>query len=531
MSVTMSTSTPDISPIQVRPVAAEATIVTFGVSDPEVLLALSEYPEGPARTNFLVTALKVGVLSLKAARGTLDADNVRREGDRLMEQLTQRLNGWREQFEDRVTGSLSHYFDPKQGLFMERVDRLTRQDGELSGVVKQQVREAEQSLAKVFDQFVGENSTLLQLLDPTGDNRLVVQLKSALDGVVQAQNAAILDQFSLDNKSSALVRFLSELTERHGNLNKAMSENMQAVVAEFSLDKPDSALSRLVGQVDATQRRLHQEMSLDSEGSSLQRLYRLIEDHQRQMVEHGTRLSEQVAAAVAVFNARKQEAERGTRHGLEFEAALGERLRELVSAQGDIVEDTGATTGLVPRSKVGDHVITLGPDKQGAGAKIVLEAKQSGSYDLAASLAEADEARRNRGAGVCVFVHSTRTAKPGIPTFARYGNDVLVQWHPEEESSDVWLQAALAVAAALSTRAAQHDSKDAKSFEKIDRSIEALIKQVEGFEEITTSANSVKSAAGKILGRAEIMKDELTRLTQLLQAEFVKVKARGEEDK
>ena len=39
----------------------EATVVTFAVSDPEVLLALSEYPDGPARTNFLVTALKVGV--------------------------------------------------------------------------------------------------------------------------------------------------------------------------------------------------------------------------------------------------------------------------------------------------------------------------------------------------------------------------------------------------------------------------------------------------------------------------------------
>jgi hypothetical protein len=45
----------------------EPTIVTFAVADPEVLLALSEHPDGAARTNFLVTALKVGVLSLKAA--------------------------------------------------------------------------------------------------------------------------------------------------------------------------------------------------------------------------------------------------------------------------------------------------------------------------------------------------------------------------------------------------------------------------------------------------------------------------------
>ena len=70
----------------------EPTIVTFAVSDPEVLLALSEYSDGPARTNFLVTSLKVGVLALKAARGTLDSDTLRREGDRVMEELGTRLN-------------------------------------------------------------------------------------------------------------------------------------------------------------------------------------------------------------------------------------------------------------------------------------------------------------------------------------------------------------------------------------------------------------------------------------------------------
>ena len=121
----MNTHLPETS-TQVRPPAAEPAIVTFAVNDPEVLLALAEYPEGQARTNFLVTALKVGVLSLKAARGTLDSDTVRREGDRLMEQLGERLNTWRGKFEERVTGSLSHYFDPKQGVFVERVDRLTK---------------------------------------------------------------------------------------------------------------------------------------------------------------------------------------------------------------------------------------------------------------------------------------------------------------------------------------------------------------------------------------------------------------------
>ena len=71
---------PESDAITIKSGTLSPTIVSFVVSDPEVLIALSEYPEGAARTNFLATALKVGVLSLKAARGSLDSDTLRREG-------------------------------------------------------------------------------------------------------------------------------------------------------------------------------------------------------------------------------------------------------------------------------------------------------------------------------------------------------------------------------------------------------------------------------------------------------------------
>jgi hypothetical protein len=247
------------------------------------------------------------------------------------------------------------------------------------------------------------------------------------------------------------------------------------------------------------------------------------------MLEQGTRLTEQVNAAVAVFQARKDEAARSTRHGLEFEAALGERLRELV-APGDVLEDTGSTTGVVDRCKVGDHVLTIGQEKAAAGARIVLEAKESVSYDLAKTLQEADVARRNRAAGVCIFVHSTKTAAAGVQNFARYGHDLVIRWHPDDRDTDVWLQAALMVANALSVRAASHGKQDAASFAKIDKAIERVLKLIEDFDEIVTCANTSRGAAEKILRRAEMMKNSLHDQAQALQSEFGKVKARAEDD-
>ena len=500
------------------------TIVTFGITDPEVLLALGEYADGAERTQFLTTALKVGVMALRAARGTLDSDTMRNEGDRLLTELASRLNTWRAGLEERVTGSLSRYFDPKDGLFMERVDRLTRSDGELSAVMRQQVVDAQGHLTRTFDTFIGENSQLVRLLDPSGDNHLVDVLKQTLDAVVTTQNTTMARHFSLDHKDGALCRFLAELTAKHGDIHGALTRDMKAVVAEFSLDEEDSALSRLVARVEASQQRVADELSLDQEDSALQRLARMLTEHQRSMMRNQHELAGKLDTVLASVAVRRDESAKSTRHGVEFEEALGDHLRQEADAAGDVLQDAGTTTGLVTHCKVGDYVLTIGPEKLAAGARIVVEAKEHGGYDLARTLEEADLARRNRQATVCVFVHSTKTAPPSIPVFARYGHDLVVRWDADDDANDVYLKAALMVASALSVRASTHGKVDAASFAKIDRAVERMRKAIEGFDEINTSATTAKRAAERILERTRITQETLVEQIACICAEFTKLR-------
>lgn len=362
------------------------------------------------------------------------------------------------------------------------------------------------------------------MLDPSEDNLLVASLQKSLDIVVQSQNDAILRQFSLDNKEGALVRFLGELTSKHGDLNSALSRNMQAVVAEFGLDKEDSALSRLVTRVETAQRSLTSELSLDNENSALQRLQRMLQKSQATLLQNQQGLSNRLDTAIQLMNARREEAAKSTRHGIEFEAALGEHLRSVMAGTADIVQDTGATTGLKPNSKVGDYVITIGPEKVAAGARIVIEAKESASHDLARTLEEADVARIKRQADVCIFVHSTKTASASIPTFQRFGRDIVVKWDSDDDSSDVWLKAALMVATALSVKAASHDQAEAASFEKIDKAIERVRKHLEGLDEITTLGNTAKGAVEKILRRVLIVQEGLGPQVQVVLDEVLKLK-------
>lgn len=52
--------------------------------------------------------------------------------------------------------------------------------------------------------------------------------------------------------------------------------------------------------------------------------------------------------------------------------------------------------------------------------------------------------------------------------------------------------------------------------QKIDAAIAAITKQVEGFDEIRTSAQTVNSAVLRIDNRARIMAEQITRQTETL---------------
>ncbi len=179
---------------------------------------------------------------------------------------------------------------------------------------------------------------------------------------------------------------------------------------------------------------------------------------------------------------------------------------------------------MIRASKVGDFVVTLPPESAAAGARIVVEAKESASYSLSSTLTEADEARRNRSAGICLFIHSASTAPAGLEPLSKYGNDVIVIWDPENPATDVVLLAGYLTAKALSLRAAQRSRDEAANFEKIDKAIEALRKQLAGFDEMNTTSETIKNGALKMLDRVRIMKADIEKQVEILSDQITAVK-------
>lgn len=496
------------------------------IDDPELVQEITAHAEGRARDDFVRTALRIGVLALKQAQGRIDADAVRRESEHLMSVLDVKLAEHTQRTADNMAGTLKEYFDPESGRFSERVRRLVDdQDGELVRLIRAQIGSDDSALVRTLATHLGEHSPLMERLSPDDSKGIVKALSETTAGALEQQRERILREFSLDNREGALARLVAELTERHGQLEKALQGSIDAVVKEFSLDAEDSALSRLVDRVDKAQRQISSEFSLDEEQSALARMKRELLDVLAKHKESADTFREEVKIALREMQARKAEADKSTRHGLEFEAALATFVEEQAQQAGDIAERTGNTTGLIKNCKVGDIVVTLSPDSKAAGARIAIEAKEKEGYDLAKALDELQTARKNRDAGAGVFVFSRRTAPAGLEPLARYGTDVVTLWDAEDPDSDVFLRAALTVAKALSVRASADREDRTVDLEALERAIRDIEKQASGLDEIKTSATTIQSGSNKILERVRKMQNVFEKQISVVNEQLATLKA------
>lgn len=372
------------------------------VIDPEVITELRRRPPGE-REDFAKAALRLGVLALGQAQGTLDA-----------------------------------------------------------GVVRQQT----------------EN--------------LLGRLEGALDEALAEQRQRLLNEFSLDNRSSVLCRLVREVGSTNSHLRDDLREEMKATCEELSLDNGQGGLSRLRRE-----------------------MLEVVND----MTNRNDHFQHEVRSTLEQMQVRRREAARSTRHGMEFEYALGELLETLCRGRDDLVEACGCTTGRIPRSKKGDFVITLSPDCAAAGARIVVEAKEQQGYSLAMALGEIEVARRNRDARVGLFVFSKRSAPEGLDKITRHGQDILVVWDQEDPENDVFLRVALSLARALSSPASNGGGHNV-SLEDIDDAVVRVGHRTEEMDQLVTWAKTVEHNGLKIRTKAEGIKQEIEEQLERLMRQL-----------
>ena len=494
------------------------------VEDRDTIGELIKYREGSSRDEFALEALKIGVLTLRRASASLDTDFIKRETDRLLKSLQEQFRIHADSAKEKIEGSLGQYFHPESGHFTQRVKQLTSTDGELDRVIRGLVDGEDSRLAKTLLAQIGENSPLMKQLSPDQSQGLLALLRTTVEMQLSSQRERLLKEFSLDNGEGALCRLLKEITSKHGDFTDNMKAKIDEVVKEFSLDKKDSALSKLVEQVNRAQLTITKEFSLDNETSALQKLKRELMTILEAQVKSSTDFQEEVKVALGQLVTKRQVEARGTQHGATFEDALIEFLAAECQPRGEIVENTTGKVGLIRNCKVGDVVVELGCDSAAAGARIVIEAKEDGSYTLPKAREEIDQARKNRDAQFGVFVFSMRSAPAHCEALCRSGNDLFVVWDAEDVTTDGNLKAALEIARALCVRQRQAKEQQSVDFSIIDRAILEIEKRVGRLDQIRTSAQTIENSSKKILDQVEKDRTSLDKQVEILRECVVDLK-------
>lgn len=492
--------------------------LTIAIDDPEVAAELDRFADPLEREAFAARALRIGVIALKQARGAIDHEALRAEGEHLVASIRDLLRERGEALQQGIQATLRTYFDPATGQLEQRLRQLVARDGELERLFARHVGPDESQLARTLAQHLGRESPLLKMLSPEQKGGFVDRLASTIEDLLRRQRDAIVREFSLDEPQSALNRCLAKLELSNETLARRFAESSSALLAQFSLDREDTALSRLVRQVDLAQKKIAQELTLDREEAALFRLRRELHAHMHEIAAKNASFYAEIRAVVESLGARKAEMARSTRHGVVFEEAVGALLVAEAQAAGDVFEHVGTRPGAIPRSLVGDFTVVLGPESHAPGARIVVEAKAKEGTSLADALAECETARKNRGAEVAVFVFAARTAPPGLAPLKRYGATVVVRWDAEDETTDVWLKAALSVARAIAARAAPALAGEvAADLAEIERAVHALEKEAERYDAIRTSAETIQRGAEKVIAEAQRGRKAIEREVEKLR--------------
>jgi hypothetical protein len=492
------------------------------VTDREVIAELEIIPAGPDRNSFALSALRLGVLAMRQARGELDAGVIRQTGEQILHALELLLKSEGNRLTSSLADALRQYFDKDSGQLPQRLESLLKENGEFDQFLRQHIGPDSSTLSKTLEQRL---QPLIQLLDPEDAKGIQAKIGQLLEAAIQEQRDRVLAEFSLDRPDSALSRLLGKLTDKHGELTKDVRTLVDELAKEFSLDKQDSALSRLVKKVEDAQGLIGKSLTLDDDNSPMARLKRELQATIESLTKSNAAFQEKVLEALAKLQTQRETAAKSTLHGLTFEDRLGELHRTEAARFNDVCEAVGTTTGAISYCKTGDFVVTLGPDSAAPDARIVWEAKSNKSYDLASALKELEQARKNRKAQVGVFVFAKEAAPSQAEPFARYGNDIIVVWDPEDPASDLYVKAAYSVARALVIRETHESAESKAAVAEIEKATLAIEKQLEDLGQIKTWADTVMNNGEKISKRAGKLQEELSKQVETLNSQITALKS------
>jgi len=321
-----------------------------------------------------------------------------------------------------------------------------------------------------------------------------------------------------------------------GEFVKELQANKEKMISELNLElknfidpkNSDSALSKLTEILESEEGKVLNafETALNPENSESQ-IFQLKNKLEKKISEEVKTLSddiEKILQELKIDKATKDLKEKSTAKGASHEDNVQQALSEI--AVGDVIERTGEIVGLVPKSKVGDHVVKLNSNTKVGDLKIVFESKSANTYNSSSAIIkELNTAIKNRDAdfGIFVFDSYERYDKVSSQPFALLSENMAITVLNEEVGT-LPLKIAFIWAKTLLMNADNVTSKEVViSYDEIIKVLSESIKEI---KRISTAKSNNKKAYDAIDANETLLpeirknvEDKLKDLITLLDGE------------
>jgi hypothetical protein len=440
----------------------EALDASIRDSRADVVSTLVPFTEAQ-RESFVADAWTIGVRALMNAHRNAEESRLAEVGKSILEDVDRELHAYVVRQQELLVQMLKRYFDPADGQVALRIESFLKDGGELARTMEKYLSPEHGALARTLAKELGTNSPLLKKLSTTDTEGIVHVIESRLKETLEKNQAAVATALDPLAQDGAVARFLATLRKDMEKADNDRTKQLTLVTKALDANDENSLLSRLMKETQSARVAFVRAMNPDEPGSPLAiiktALTSLLEKHAKSQAEsiaaieeRQQKLDQYIRESVARLEERRRGEARSARGGATFEEAALRFVQRAIQGAPVIADSTGSTVGLCAGSKVGDQVLRFTADSIFAGAAVVVEVKHDASYNVSKALAELETARSNRGAQVGLFVMARSHASSGFPEMARYGNDILVIWDADDDSTDPYLHAAVILGLALATR-------------------------------------------------------------------------------
>ena len=305
---------------------------------------------------------------------------------------------------------------------------------------------------------------------------------------------------SVDDMGDEFNKYFNE----DGEFVKELNENKKKMLEELNNElenfvdpsNRESAISKLTEILETEEGKMVDafEKALNPENSESQ-IFQLKEKLEKKFTDEIKLLSEdmeKILQELKIDKATTELKEKSTAKGGTHEDFVQQSLSEI--AVGDIVERTGEVVGLVPKSKVGDHVVTLNTNSKLSDFKIVFESKSANTYNSSSAITkELTKAMENRGAdfGIFVFDSYDRFDKVSSQPFALLSENMALTVL-NEDVGNLPLKISYVWAKNILMNADESTAKELSvSYDEIIKSLNSAIKEV---KKLSTAKSNNKKA-------------------------------------